>query len=614
MTEYEYAFAGTWNQGTTVDTVGRVAAAEHVVAGIGVVHWNHLQPNPGSSGFDFNGLDPLLFAAALNFSRPLPLVVAFGAGDETPPWVYESGVPEVYTHPPGNNRSGPYPYPLDPTYVSLYKAAVTGLADHIASLPTAVRRNVIALQINFGASSEFTPYYGHPINGSYNITAGKSIGSTAHGCTEPLRCFDTWDLHIWQLAKELCAMTRARGMQYSQWNKGTFAWNRAVRAVCPGSFVHGQTEGYMLNLELSSNASDNMNMRPICRNVGGCYGESPFYDTGTSRPHPRAGYQTESPLWSLYWQLLWQLTAGNNMPSFQEVALTNESFAPLFSWFTKVAPRVAPRQQWAIIALRDGLDSNDTARFPEDQFGKATYKNKARLLNIAAAFAERGAREEDPAAAASIGNGAASFNRRGMNDVGWNVYRDNYGVRLAQLAPRETSVGWWRVGPPTQWYGRFGRGFHHASGRDTMGFVLDESMGAKVKVKGLSKNGSASGGALSAGIRQQEQVSYALRVVWFSNATSPGARFAIQYDSLSGGCKSAFEADVASSGIWLEKTITVQDARFGGANSSCRMALPNAAGNDDAAVMVADMLLVNKGAMQDVVFHMIEVTGLPGSD
>jgi hypothetical protein len=51
---------------------------------------------------------------------------------------------------------------------------------------------------------------------------------------------------------------------------------------------------------------------------------------------------------------------------------------------------------------------------------------------------------------------------------------------------------------------------------------------------------------------------------WFSNATaSPGARFVLQYDSLSGSCKSAFEVDVGSSGTWLEKTVTVQDARFG---------------------------------------------------
>lgn len=298
-----YGYAGTWNQGTTVDDIAHIAPLRHVVGGIGIVHWDDMQPTPGT--FNFDKLDPLLFAAARNCSRSLPLVVAFGAGDETPRWVYDvHGVPRVYTHPPGNNRSGPFPYPLDSTFVGLYKAAVSGLADHIASLPIAVRENVIALQVNFGASSEFCPYYGHPINSSYNIDCGL-WNATAHDCIDPLHCFDTWDLHIWQLAKEICRMTQAKGFPYSQWQKGTFAWNKAVREECPGSFVHGQTEGFQLNLELSSDSPRNMNMRPICQDIGGCYGESPFYNplNGT-RPHPRAGYQTEAPLWSLYWQLL----------------------------------------------------------------------------------------------------------------------------------------------------------------------------------------------------------------------------------------------------------------------------------------------------------------------
>ena len=112
--------------------------------------------------------------------------------------MYESApgrpaVPRVMTHPPGNNRSGPFPYPLDPTYVRLFKAAVTELAEHVASLPTAVRRNVITLQINMGASSEFTPYYGHPINSSYDIANGKTRnGVTPHGCTEPLKSSPGW--------------------------------------------------------------------------------------------------------------------------------------------------------------------------------------------------------------------------------------------------------------------------------------------------------------------------------------------------------------------------------------------------------------------------------------
>ena len=66
-------------------------------------------------------------------------------------------------------------------------------------------------------------------------------------------------------------MTQTKGMRFSQWQKGTFAWNKAVRSECPGSFVHGQTEGFMINLELSSNNSDNMDMRALCANVGGCY-------------------------------------------------------------------------------------------------------------------------------------------------------------------------------------------------------------------------------------------------------------------------------------------------------------------------------------------------------
>ena len=224
--------------------------------------------------------------------------------------------------------------------------------------------------------------------------------------------------------------------------------------------------------------------------------------------------------------MLWQLTAGNNMPGFQEVALTNASFAPIFAWFNQRAPKVAPRRKWAMIALRDGLDSNDTVRFPEDKFGEATFENQARLTAIAAAFSERGAREEDPVAAASIGNGAKSFDRDGMNDVGWNVFRGNYGVRLTQLAPTKTSVGWWRVGPLSQWFGRFGRGFEHGSGKDTMGFVVEESMKA----------------ATSA------QVTVSLRVVWFSNASVAGAQFALQYDA-HGGCKTALEVDVGSSGV-----------------------------------------------------------------
>ena len=47
----------------------------------------------------------------------------------------------------------------------------------------------------------------------------------------------------------------------------------------------------------------------------------------------------------------------------------------------------------------------------------------------------------------------------------------------------------------------------------------------------------------------------------------------------------------------------MNDASFGGPDSSCCVTVPNAVG------MATDMLLVNKGAMRDTVVYMIEVTG-----
>jgi len=81
-----------------------------------------------------------------------------------------------------------------------------------------------------------------------------------------------------------------------------------------------------------------------------------------------------------------------------------------------------PLDTWAggIIALRVGLDSADTERFPEDTFGEASRKNEGRLTAIAAAFAARGAAEGD--AKAATGSAMASRHRDSMNDVGWRIW------------------------------------------------------------------------------------------------------------------------------------------------------------------------------------------------
>ena len=82
---------------------------------------------------------------------------------------------------------------------------------------------------------------------------------------------------MYDLAQQLCKVTSARGIPYHQWNKGGLAWNRAMREseACGATFIHGQTCGFDLNLELSN--ATQTNMRSICVGRGGCFGESPFF-------------------------------------------------------------------------------------------------------------------------------------------------------------------------------------------------------------------------------------------------------------------------------------------------------------------------------------------------
>merc|ERR1712087_518384 len=131
----------------------------------------------------------------------------------------------------------------------------------------------------------------------------------------------------------------------------------------------------------------------------------------------------------------------------------------------------------AFIALRDGLDSNDTQRFSEKEYGEATDENSERMVKIAESMSAYGAEQEDPSAA--TGSPMNQRSAKKMNDVGFGIWRDNYGKFIEQVDPMGTSQGRWRVGSMNdekQIYGRFARSFDHKAGKDTMCFVLDEHL------------------------------------------------------------------------------------------------------------------------------------------
>ena len=136
-----------------------------------------------------------------------------------------------------------------------------------------------------------------------------------------------------------------------------------------------------------------------------------------------------------------------------------------FYFFNKYAGQIYPKTATdAFCALHKGLDGGDTMAYPETEFGKASPNNTDRMLKICESFAKYGASADDPDAL----NERASSGKAGFNDVGWDLWPDNYARFLYQIDADATSVPLWRVGgpitPTSSIYSRFARGIEHASG------------------------------------------------------------------------------------------------------------------------------------------------------
>ena len=366
----------------------------------------------------------------------------------------------------------------------------------------------------------------------------------------------------------ICKSYTSRGIRVL-WNTEPSRLDVLV-AECPGSYIKTGmvSHGFSVNYE-----ADNYDAKgKICHTPG-------YHCRGESWPFCQHGYYTEAPLWATYSHLLWQLTFGVDLPGLSEVNLVNTSYSDLYAYvFNRYAGSIRPpATDWVggIIALRDGLDSANTTRFPESKFGTATVKNKDRLVAIAKVFADKGAREGDLHAATS--GAMASRKRNSTNDVGWRIWQGNYGNGVVtQLAPFETSIGRWAVGPMDQPYGRFARSFESATGRTDISFVLDRRLWGGLPLKAAN----ATGGTARV-IR--------LAVIYLDGMGS----FDIFFDSAT-GCDGARKRSIAGTGTgqWRTTAFDIVDGVFGRGCSSKGGA--------------ADIVLRSRCAT-DTVFHGLEI-------
>ena len=163
--------------------------------------------------------------------------------------------------------------------------------------------------------------------------------------------------------------------------------------------------------------------------------------------------------------------------------------------------------------------------------------------------------------------------QKGFNDVGWDIWPDNYGRFLEQIDADATSVPLWRVGGPitktSPIYSRFARGFEHASGKDAMFFKLHEGFSADAQPKVMT-----------------------VTVVWYD--AREGSTWKLDYDAGQASMKTAATITGKGDKQWHHETFVLNDAVLrGGGTNGADFALVNTDDRDDAF----SLLEVHRGVL-----------------
>ena len=514
------------------------------------VDWRDIEP--AENRFDWRKLDAAITAAT---SKDLYVMVMVYTGAKSPDWLYAAGVPRVTTDFHGESH---FPFYPDPHFKAYFKRMITRFAAHLdRELPAATRKKIIAVQCPVGASGDPHPYKVEGEKGSGRVGAWGS-GATR---IEPA----AWIAYQKEMfAHYYAAFARATPMIHclfnSNYDDALHAW--ALESF-PGMWVKTARIGdrYQNNGE-AGERSYQTNLPRLIRS----FHQGRAVRARSEMDLTSMGWFTEAPRWNMYWTQLWGLHNGQDIHNQVHGDLQREEYYPSFDFYSRYAGyKDARDSHGAWCALRDGLDYADTDRFPEATFGEIgrAGENAQRYAAIARAMAPYGAAQSNAPA-------ARRTNWKGMDDVGFDIFRGNFELYLHQIAPAETSQGLWRVGAKDQPYGRFARRFDHAAGKNRMLFQLDEQF---------------FGDPLNA--RYEIQV----RVVYFDEGEGT---WALTYDAVSNPQKTAIEMRKTNSGRWKETTVTLHDAFLGrrGARAS-------------------DLALVNLDREDDT-FHLIEVTRKTG--
>lgn len=552
---------GVWDRGSSFDP------KDHpFLRGLAFYEkWADVEKQPGR--FDWSVLDHAMETAV---QRNQFIYLSLGVGPDAPTWIYTQGVPAVKTENQIHDSWPVYPFYPSPAYQSFFQRLITEFGKHIRAYPKAKQERIVFIQVKTGCTGDECAYKGDVIEKQYDLPTRSPAW----------REFRLWvfDLFVKTFQggsdrPQIALMFNNVTPDDEEGNGRGFAaewkWVMANAHGGVGIKLAGSARGHHLSGERTK--IETWQHRLIAAE-----GTPLFARSEMDQTWQRAMFAVNLPL-SFYWgavtglqngQSIWDISAGAMQ------AAKEQGFDYSFYFFNRYAGQIYPTTATdAFCALHKGLDAADTKAYPEEKFGKASRTNLERMLKITAEYSKYGAAVDDKQGLL-LGQVRQRDTQTGLNDVGWDIWPDNYGRFLYQIDADATSIPHWRVGGPitktSSLYSRFGRGFEHASGKDAMYFKLHEgfSQGREPKVVTIT-------------------------VVWY-DATA-GSTWKLDYDAGGVGMKTALTVVGKADRKWHHETVTVEDAvlRRGGIKGA-DFALVNTDDKDD----IFSLLEVHRGKLE----------------
>ena len=479
--------------------------------------WADIQP--AEDTWNWSNFDRELAARA---DDNLPIIFMVYTEEDAPSWLYSKGVSKVIQKDRKGNVIAESPYFKDPLYKSYFKTMIHEVRAHVETLPAYIRNQVVAVQACLGSTGDYISYKGD-VDFQYRIGNGEFYALFQEFSQVFYDEYKNTTPKIYVLHNP-----KNNGPEQASW----------IFQNCPGGWIKIGSigKGFQLNDEKTKAGW----LYPLLNKkiLNGEYVRSRSEIIGGSTKAP---WWTKAPAknmfalmcYGIYWGLDW------SNQGYDQIG--DNIYDSAFGFYNRYAGKKDPTQSvYAMCALKDVLDASDKSRFPENRYGNAVRGNDNRYIKIANEYAPFGAKLEDTYIA--MGDELGNLSAKGTNDVGWDLFAGNYDRYIKQVKSNETSVGYWNIesADKNSIYGKYGRGFDLAKGKDALYFNIEDTFFNNVPLNSTHP--------------------VVLEVVYFDNNNGS---WNLVYDGADNTDKVALTVTGKKSMLWKKASVTLTDAYFG---------------------------------------------------